>query len=54
MTVRSPASTTEDMVERHEFLLSPAYDELDQLLLRTIKRKVLYPRSANGRNGASG
>ena len=40
--------------ERREFLSSPEYEELDQLLLRTIKRKGLYPRSENGRNGASG
>ena len=39
--------------ERREFLSSPEYEELDQLLLRTIKRKGLYPRSGNGRNGAS-
>jgi hypothetical protein len=43
-----------NMVERREFLSSPEYEELDQLLLRTIKRKGLYPRSGNGRNGASG
>jgi hypothetical protein len=42
-----------NMVERREFLASPEYEELDQLLLRTIKRKGLYPRSSNGRNGAS-
>ena len=40
--------------ERREFLSSPEYEELNQLLLRTIKRKGLYPRSGNGRNGAKG
>lgn len=39
-------------VERREFLSSPEYEELNQLLLRTIKRKGLYP-SVNGRNGTS-
>jgi hypothetical protein len=43
-----------DMAERREFLASPEYEELDQLLLHTIKRKGLCPRSGNGRNGASG
>jgi hypothetical protein len=43
-----------DMVERREFLASPEYAEVEQLLLRTIKRKGLYPRSGNGRNGANG
>jgi hypothetical protein len=41
-----------DMAERREFLASPEYQEIEQLLLRTIKRKGLYPRSGNGRNGA--
>jgi hypothetical protein len=41
--------------EQHaEFLRSPAYEELNQLLLRTIKRKGLYPRAADGANGATG
>ena len=40
------------MAERREFLASPEYLEVEQLLLRTIKRKGLYPRSGNGRNGA--
>jgi hypothetical protein len=38
---------------RAEFLRSPAYEELNQLLLRTIKRKGLYPRTAQGSNGAT-
>jgi hypothetical protein len=43
-----------DMAERREFLASPEYEEVEQLLLRTIKRKGLFPRSGNGRNGTSG
>jgi hypothetical protein len=39
--------------QREEFLRSPAYEELNQLLLRTIKRKGLYPRVAQGPNGVS-
>jgi hypothetical protein len=42
-----------DVVERREFLASPEYEELNQLLLRTIKRKGLYPSSHNGRNTAN-
>jgi hypothetical protein len=37
--------------ERQEFLRSPEYEELNQLLLRTIRRKGLYPRAVNGQNG---
>ena len=43
-----------DPVQRDEFLRSPAYEELNQLLLRVIKRKGLYPRAAQGSNGAPG
>jgi hypothetical protein len=43
-----------DAGERNEFLRSPAYEELNQLLLRTIKRKGLYPRTTDGANGATG
>ena len=43
-----------DVQERQEFLCSPEYEELNSLLLRTIKRKGLYPPAANGRNGTSG
>jgi hypothetical protein len=43
-----------DPEQRDEFLRSSEYEELNQLLLRTIKRKGLYPRSSNGRNGKSG
>ena len=38
--------------ERQEFLGSPEYEQLNQLLLRTIKRRGLYPRSVEGRNGS--
>jgi hypothetical protein len=37
-----------NMAERREFLASAEYAEVEQLLLRTIKRKGLYPRSGNG------
>ena len=30
--------------ERQDFLSSPEYEELNHLLLRTMKRKGLYPR----------
>jgi hypothetical protein len=40
-----------DPEQRQEFLCSPEYEELNQLLLRTIKRKGLYPRSASGPDG---
>jgi hypothetical protein len=32
--------------DRQEFLCSPEYEELNQLLLRTIKRKGLFPHRA--------
>jgi hypothetical protein len=40
--------------DRQEFLSSPEYEELNELLRRTIKRKGLYPRSGAGRNGRGG
>jgi hypothetical protein len=40
--------------QREEFLRSATDEKLNQLLLRTIKRKGLCPRSAPGRNGATG
>ena len=40
--------------EPQEFLSSPEYEELNQLLLRTMKRNGLYPRSGNGPNGRGG
>lgn len=43
-----------DLPEREAFLCSPEYEELNQLLLRTIKRKGLYPQGKNGRNGSKG
>jgi hypothetical protein len=43
-----------DLEQRQEFLGSPEYQELDQLLLRTIKRKGLYPRGGPRENGATG
>jgi hypothetical protein len=42
-----------DVDDRQEFLNSAEYEELNQLLLRTIKRKGLYPRAGKGRNGKS-
>src|SRR5207249_5783431 len=43
-----------DAEERQAFLRSAEYEELDQLLLRTMKRKGLYPRPADSRNGKNG
>jgi hypothetical protein len=43
-----------DAEQRAAFLNSPAYEELNQLLLRTIKRKGLYPGATQGPNGATG
>ena len=40
--------------ERQAFLRSPEYEELNQLLLRTIKRKGLFPRASQGPNGTVG
>ena len=40
--------------QRQEFLSSAEYEELNQLLLRTMKRKGLYPSAVNGRNGNGG
>lgn len=37
--------------ERVEFLNSPEYEELNQLLLRTIKRKGLHSRTTGEHNG---
>ena len=39
--------------QRQEFLRSAEYEELNELLLRTIKRRGLYPRAAPGKNGTS-
>lgn len=43
-----------DSEQRQEFLCSPEYEELNRLLLRTIKRKGLYPRIDPGPNGTPG
>ena len=40
--------------QRQEFLRSPEYEELNQLLLRTIKKKGLYPRGPGQANGRTG
>jgi hypothetical protein len=42
-----------DLEQREAFLHSPAYEELNELLLRVIKRKGLYPRSGHGSNGST-
>jgi hypothetical protein len=42
-----------DPEQRQEFLRSPEYEELNQLLLRTIQRKGLYPHTGHGPNGAN-
>jgi hypothetical protein len=43
-----------NLAKRRAFLGSPEYKELEQLPLHTIKRKGLFPRSSNGRNGTRG
>ena len=43
-----------DPEQRQEFLCSPEYQELDQLLMRTIKLKGLYPGAAPRQNGTTG
>ena len=40
--------------DRQEFLRSPEYEDLNELLLKTIQRNGLYPRSTNGQNGKRG
>src|ERR1700722_14821312 len=40
--------------QREAFLRSSEYEELNQLLLRTIKRKGLFPRAGQGPNGTIG
>jgi hypothetical protein len=39
--------------QRQQFLRSPEYEELNRLLLRTIRRKGLYPRTAQEQNGTT-
>jgi hypothetical protein len=43
-----------DPEQRQAFLHSAEYEELNQLLLRTIRRKGLSPRGSNGQNGPTG
>jgi hypothetical protein len=43
-----------DAEERRQFLASPEYEELNQLLLRVIKRKGLFPGAAHRSNGTRG
>jgi hypothetical protein len=40
-----------DAEQRHAFLSSMEYEELNQILLRTIERKGLYPQNKSGGNG---
>jgi hypothetical protein len=40
-----------DPEQRQEFLRSPEYEGLNQLLLRIIKRKGLYPSAQHLANG---
>ena len=40
--------------QREAFLRSSEYEELNQLLLRTIKRKELFPRAGQGPNRTIG
>jgi hypothetical protein len=37
--------------QREAFLRSAEYEQLNQLLVRTMRRKGIYPRAGNGRNG---
>ncbi|HEV3437515.1 MAG TPA: hypothetical protein VG122_09150 [Gemmata sp.] len=43
-----------DIEQRQEFLRSPEYEVLNQLLLRLMKRKGLYPGVTHGKNGTPG
>jgi hypothetical protein len=43
-----------DTQQRQDFLRSAEYEELNQLLLRTIKRKGLYPRPKEGQDSTTG
>jgi hypothetical protein len=42
-----------DAQQRQEFLDSPEYEQLNQLLLRTIKRTGLYPRAPGGKRASA-
>jgi hypothetical protein len=39
--------------QREAFLRSPEYEELNQILLKTIQRKGLFPHTIPGKNGAN-
>ncbi|HEX5271677.1 MAG TPA: hypothetical protein VFW33_14365 [Gemmataceae bacterium] len=43
-----------DPEQRREFLNSEEYEQLNQLLLRIIKRKGLFPRPAGGASASAG
>jgi hypothetical protein len=43
-----------DLEQRQEFLGSPEYEELNQLLLRVIRRKGLHARADRDQNGSAG
>ena len=43
-----------DPGQRQAFLASPEYEELNQLLLRTMKRKGFFPNGAGRPNGTTG
>ncbi len=42
-----------DADERRTFLSSPEYEQLNQLLLRTIKRRGLSPRPSGGKRASA-
>lgn len=42
-----------DPEERQKFLTSAEYEQLNQLLLRTIQRKGLSPRPASGKSASA-
>ncbi len=42
-----------DVDQRQAFLRSAEYEELNELLRRTIERRGLYPRSSSGKRAAT-
>ena len=42
-----------DAEQRQAFLRSPEYEQLNQLLRRTIKRRGLYPRPSAGKSASA-
>ena len=42
-----------DAAERQAFLCSPEYEQLNELLRRTIKQKGLYPRPSGGKKASA-